>query len=46
MTDLAIELEGVAKAYRFFALSDVSLTLPHCARIAHAAAPPVARVPE
>jgi ABC-2 type transport system ATP-binding protein len=32
MTDLAIELEGVAKAYRFFALTDVSLTLP-CGQI-------------
>jgi ABC-2 type transport system ATP-binding protein len=32
MTDLAIELEGVAKAYRFFALNDVSLTLP-CGQI-------------
>jgi ABC-2 type transport system ATP-binding protein len=32
MTDLAIEVEGVAKAYRFFALSDVNLTLP-CGQI-------------
>jgi ABC-2 type transport system ATP-binding protein len=32
MTDLAIELEGVAKAYPFFALNDVSLTLP-CGQI-------------
>ena len=32
MTDLAIELKGVAKAYRFFALNDVSLTLP-CGQI-------------
>jgi ABC-2 type transport system ATP-binding protein len=32
MTDLAIELEGVAKAYRFFALNDVSLTL-QCGQI-------------
>lgn len=32
MTDLAIELEGVAKAFRFFALSDVNLTLP-CGQI-------------
>ena len=32
MTDLAIELEGVSKAYRFFALNDVSLTLP-CGQI-------------
>jgi len=32
MTDLAIEVEGVSKAYRFFALSDVSLALP-CGQI-------------
>jgi ABC-2 type transport system ATP-binding protein len=32
MTDLAIEVKGVAKAYRFFALSDVNLTLP-CGQI-------------
>ena len=32
MTDLAIEIEGVAKAYRFFALKDVNLTLP-CGQI-------------
>jgi ABC-2 type transport system ATP-binding protein len=32
MTDLAIELEGVAKAYPFFALHDVSLRLP-CGQI-------------
>src|SRR5579862_8328823 len=32
MTDLAIELAGVGKAYRFFTLSDVNLTLP-CGQI-------------
>ncbi|HTV80180.1 MAG TPA: ABC transporter ATP-binding protein [Steroidobacteraceae bacterium] len=32
MSDLAIELDGVGKAYRFFTLSEVNLTLP-CGQI-------------
>jgi ABC-2 type transport system ATP-binding protein len=29
MTDLAVELTGVGKDYKFFSLSDVSLEIPH-----------------
>jgi ABC-2 type transport system ATP-binding protein len=32
MTDMAIEVDGVAKAFRFFALKDVSMSLP-CGQI-------------